>query len=83
MKQILLIASLMFAAGCSDVERADWSAMNTPHRITLYATDGHVIKTWDTDGLVRNAYSSDGVEFKNRSNDKLVRVSGTVVVETL
>ncbi len=91
MKKSLLLSSLLATAlvatalttGCTDVDRAQLSAYNTAHRITFYSATGQVIKQWETDGAVTNSSGSDGYEFKDRATGKLVRVSGSVLVETL
>jgi len=87
MKKSLLLASLCAIAltttACSDVTKAQLTAWGSAHRITLYAADGTVIKTWDTDGKITSASGSDGYEFKDKATGKLVQCSGTVIVETL
>lgn len=77
------LASTMVTTGCTDVNRSQLSAYGTAHRITFYSATGQVIKQWETDGAVSNAPGSDGYEFKDKVSGKLVRVSGSVLVETL
>lgn len=76
-----LIASAVAASACTDADRAQISAYGNKFHVTLYGASGIVVKEWDSNGKVSTEDRSDGWYFMDAATGKLVRVSGTVVVE--
>ncbi|NML34900.1 hypothetical protein [Paraburkholderia antibiotica] len=86
MKKSILIASLIAASalqGCTDADKAQIGGFGAKFEITLYAANGSVIKQWRSNGKVQTESHSDGWYFMDAATGKLVRVSGTVVVDQL
>lgn len=85
MKKSLLVASLLAAAaftqGCTNADRAQLGGYGGQFVITLYSASGSVIKQWKSNGKVSAESNSDGWYFEDAANGKLVRVSGTVIVD--
>jgi hypothetical protein len=73
-----LILSLM---ACKDSQVAQFNALGSRHKITLYGATGTVIGKWESTGNVSNEANSDGWYFKDAATDKLVEVTGTLVIE--
>jgi hypothetical protein len=86
-KKSLLVASMLAAMaltqGCTDADRAQLGGFGNSFAVTLYSANGGVIKQWTSDGKVATEAQSDGWYFKDAASGKLVRVSGTVVVEQI
>jgi len=78
---ILALVSLLPLAGCKDSEYAQFQALGSRHRITLYGATGTAIKTWESTGNVSNEGQSDGWYFKDAASGKLIEVTGTLVIE--
>jgi hypothetical protein len=87
MKKSILLASLLVAAStltaCTDADRAQYMALGNRFRVTLYASNGAIIKTWISSGKVSAEKNSDGWYFMREDTGKLERVSGTVDIEQL
>jgi len=77
---LLLVVVIAFS-GCTDADRAQIGALGSKFHVTLYAASGGVIKEWTSNGKVSTEDHSDGWYFMDAETGKLVRVSGTVVVE--
>lgn len=80
-KFLIVIAILASIAACRSSQMAQWGALGADQKVILYAADGHVIREWTSDGKVSTESGSDGWFFRDRATGKLVRVSGTVVIE--
>lgn len=81
MKVLLIGVALLSLFSCKDATRAQFNALNRPHRITQYAAGGNIIHQWKSTGSVSNEPNSDGWYFEDDSTRKLVEVTGTVVIE--
>ena len=71
---------VLLLAGCSDTERASFSAWGAPGHITCYS-GGQVFYEGDSTGKIQTVDKSDGWEFKEKGTDKFVRVSGACVIK--
>lgn len=79
MQRLLVLAALMFSAGCTDRAMANFSALGEPHSVKLYAADGHVIQEWMSTGKVQ--CTEGGIcDFMDSVTGKLVRTTGDIVV---
>lgn len=78
----LLITTILFTTSCTDGLRAKVRGLGSPHRVTLYS-GGHAVREWTSTGAVSNEQQSDGFYFEDAGTHHLIRVSGTVVIETL
>ena len=83
MKTKLAIAVLMLciAVGCKDATMAQFGALGSKHRITLYGCDGKIIGQWESTGNVSNQENSDGWYFEDAKTGKLVEVAGSLLIE--
>ena len=77
---VTIIALSGCARTCQKLERN--TSDNKPHdiKVTLYS-GGEEIRTWEFFGIVNSSKDSDGYYFYY--NEKLVEVSGDVVIEYL
>lgn len=80
MKRILWAVVLMCAIGCTDAEKSRIGSLGSKFKVTLYS-NGDAVRTWQSTGKVMTETDSDGWYFTDASTNKLVRVSGSVVVE--
>jgi len=79
MKKFLLLTMLVLC-GCTSAERAQFGGYGSNYTITVYS-GGEAVRTFTSSGKVLTEQESDGWYFSNAENGKLVRVSGTVVIE--
>ena len=79
---LIAIATLMFfATSCRDATSAQIRSLGSKHIITMYGTNGIIIKQWESTGNVRNQQGSDGYYFEDSQTYKLVEVSGNITIE--
>lgn len=72
----------LFGVGCTGADRAHYSSLNSPCRITLYS-GGKSVGVWESTGKVRTESGTDGWYFQDKTNGVLIRLSGTIVIEQL
>jgi hypothetical protein len=78
---VLLALILCVLSGCKDSTIAQFDALGSKHKITLYGCDGKIIGQWESTGNVSNQENSDGWYFEDSTSHKLVEVAGTLVIE--
>jgi hypothetical protein len=80
MKKVMLIIAILALTSCTD---ATWDstigALNEKHYIEMYS-GGKLVRSWTSTGKVTSESYSDGYVFRCNETDKLVRVSGDVVI---
>jgi hypothetical protein len=81
-KLIFAISILATMTACRSSQMAQWGALGVDQQVTLYSGTGSVIRQWTSDGKVSTESGSDGWFFRDRATGKLVRVTGTVVIES-
>ena len=85
LRRFLIIMCTVFfltscARTCQKLERSTIDNHEHQMRVSLYS-GGQVVKTWEFKGIINNSENSDGYFFYY--NNKLVEVSGDVVIEHL
>jgi hypothetical protein len=68
-------------AGCTNSERAQWSAFGLDAKVSLYS-GGQKVGEWISTGKVHAEGSGSGYYFQDSKTKKLIRITGTVVIET-
>jgi len=63
-----------------DSSKAQFMSLGKHHIVTLYASDGKEIKTWESTGNISNEQNSDGWYFEDVATGKLVEISGTMII---
>ena len=81
MKKYVIIAAMLFFVGCSQAEVAHMIEFSD-HKVTVFS-GGKEVRVYKSKGLPLNEYQSDGWMFKDAATGSLVRVSGTVIIESL
>lgn len=79
MRVLLFIASLVFIGGCSNAGVASMQALGVDHRIELWS-GGQKVMEWTSSGKVFSEDGSDGYYFCDKKTNRLVRVTGDIVV---
>jgi hypothetical protein len=79
---LALLSTLTFTGGCTDAQMSKFGALGSRHRITLYS-GGKQVGQWTSTGAISNEEHSDGFYFKDDATNKIVRLSGTAVIEQL
>lgn len=80
MKTAILLLTMILVVGCTDAEMSRVNSLGSSFRVTLYS-NGTAVRTWTSTGKVMTENESDGWYFTDATTKKLVRVSGSVVVE--
>lgn len=86
MKKITIIVAFIAATltiGCTDATKAQFGGYGSKYKVTLYGASPDPIREWVSTGKVATEEGSDGWFFMDSKTNKLVRVSGNVVVEEL
>jgi hypothetical protein len=76
----MLIMFMCCVAGCTDAQQSQLGSLGSKFTVTLYS-NGESVKTWTSTGKVMTESESDGWYFTDEKTGKLVRVSGSVVIE--
>jgi hypothetical protein len=79
MMRFVAVAALVLFAGCTDTERAAFGAYGDPAEIVLYS-GGAEVGRWCSTGKIEDANGSDGYLFKDKKTQRLVQVSGDIVL---
>ena len=79
-KILLACVCLLGLLGCSKADRASLFAIGSKHRITLYS-GSTAVRSWVSSGKIENESQSDGYYFQDDVTGKLIRVSGSIVIE--
>ncbi len=77
-----IVGLLLLACGCTNAERAQLGGFGKDFKVSVYS-GGEKVKEWTSSGKVLTEKDTDGWYFSDKSSGKLVRVSGTVVVEEM
>ena len=77
----MLLAILVLS--CTDARQAKIGSLNSPHKIELINCDGSITKTWISTGKVLSEENSDGYYFFDKESQKLIEVSGNVIITRL
>lgn len=77
---LICVIACCVLGGCFDAQRAQYSAIGSKFRVTLYS-GGEAIRSWESTGKVLSEQGSDGYYFTDSKTNKLVRVSGDLVIE--
>ena len=77
MFSLFVVATLM--ASCTDAELGKLGGYGDTFTVKVLGPDTVII--YHSSGKVISEKGSDGYYFKNRENDKLVEVSGNVIIE--
>lgn len=78
MKYLLLLLCL-FSVGCTDAEISQFQSFGSEHSIELYS-GGEKVREWTSTGKVLSEENSDGYFFCDKATQKLVRVTGDLVI---
>jgi len=79
MRFVLLAILVAVSVGCTDAEWSQLSAYGAKHHVELWS-GGKMVKEWTSSGKVLSESHSDGYYFKDDDTNKLVRVTGDLVI---
>lgn len=82
MKKLILIL-LLIITSCTDSGRAKVFGYGSEYKITLYDYQGAEIESWISSGKVKSEDGSDGYYFLDKKTDKLIEVTGILVIKEL
>ena len=80
MKKLLVIVALLVGTiGCTDAQKAKIGGLGNTFHVEMYS-GGKLVREWTSTGKVQSEGDSDGYFFMDSKTNKLVEVSGDVVV---
>lgn len=82
MKRTILLITILLLSGCTNAGRSQLFGYGSDFKVKLYS-GGELVQEWQSKGKVLTEADSDGWYFMDAKTNKLIRVSGTVVVEQL
>jgi len=80
--RILFVLTILFLSGCTHSEEALMDAVNKDQKITLYSSDGKIIRSF-VSVSIPEVRGGGGCWFKDKSSGKWTYINGTIVIETL
>tara|TARA_Y100000591_G_C21217239_1_gene398264 strand:+ start:233 stop:490 length:258 start_codon:yes stop_codon:yes gene_type:complete len=81
MKNLLLVSSLiLFFYACTDAKKAKIGGFGSKFQIEMLNCDGSVARTWISSGKVSSEQNSDGYYFMEEGTDKLIEVTGRLII---
>jgi hypothetical protein len=85
MKKFIFIylLPLLILAGCTDAFQSKIGGYGDRFKIELVNCDGTVTHEWTSSGKVMSEGQSDGYYFMDEKTDKLIEVSGTIIITKL
>lgn len=75
-----LIVGCLTLCGCTKAERSQVLGFGKDYAVSVYS-GGEKVREFTSSGKVLTEEKSDGWFFTNKETGKLVRISGTVIVE--
>lgn len=83
MKKIIIVTILFIGLNsCTDAEQAKITGYGKDYKIEMYS-GGKLVKTWYSSGKVLSEENSDGYYFEQKMTNKIVEVSGDVIITEL
>ncbi len=81
---MILVAglSLGMLSGCSNANRAAFSAWGKKHKVELYS-GGKLIGQWTTSGKIENESQSNGYYFQDDKTGNIVMINGDCIITLL
>ena len=73
------LAMAIMLTGCTDAFQAGVQSFGSKHRIELWS-GGQKVHEWTSTGKVLSEENSDGYYFCDKETNKLVRVTGDLVI---
>ena len=65
---------------CTDAQRSKVGGLGDEFKIEMINCDGTVARTWISTGKVSSEANSDGYYFMEKGTDKLIEVTGRVII---
>ncbi len=79
-KLLILFIFALTQISCSNADIRDMKSIGKPANVSLYS-GGVLIRHWVSTGKIQTMSDSDGWFFEDNETHKLIKVTGTVVIE--
>ena len=77
---VLIVVCIMCMFSCTDASRKNYTTLGKPGIVKLYS-GGKLVGEWKSTGKIITLDGSDGWQFVDSATNKLIRVTGAVVIE--
>lgn len=74
---LLFLFSLL---ACTDAEKAKFGGLGDEFKVEMINCDGTVGRSWISSGKVLSEANSDGYYFVEKDTDKLIEVTGNLII---
>jgi len=74
------LLSLLILNSCTESSRSKLLGYGEEYKIELVNCDGTITHSWTSTGKVKSESESDGYYFKDKVTERLVEVSGTLII---
>jgi hypothetical protein len=83
MKKIAIFIISMSLLSCTDAYKAKVGGLGDRFNVELINCDGSVTHKWVSSGKVESESNSDGYYFMEEKTNKLIEVTGTLIITKL
>jgi len=77
---VILFFIIISTTSCTDAERAKIGGNGSEFKVEMINCDGTVGKSWISSGKVQSEANSDGYYFKDKKTNKLIEVTGRLII---
>ena len=83
MKKIAIFIISMSLLSCTDAYKAKVGGLGDRFKVELINCDGTITHKWVSSGKVESENNSDGYYFMEEKTNKLIEVTGTLIITKL
>ena len=83
MKKIAIFIISMSLLSCTDAYKAKVGGLGDRFKVELINCDGSITHKWVSSGKVESENNSDGYYFMEEKTNKLIEVTGTLIITKL
>lgn len=78
LKVSLILSLVIFCLACTDAKKARIGSLGNEFKVELVNCDGSIAKTWISSGKVDS--KGNGYYFNEKGTDKLVQLTGSLII---
>ena len=82
MKNLKYLVLVVLLASCTDAKQSKLNGFGKRYKIEVL-NGGQIIRTYTSSGKISSEHNSDGYYFNDEATNKLIEVSGDVIITEL
>jgi len=83
MKKVLILIIAVSILGCTDAQQSKIGGLGDKFSVDLVNCDGSVTHKWISSGKVMSEQNSDGYYFNEDKTNRLIEVTGNLIITKL